>query len=106
MEKLKILFLCGYHPLPLVAGIRLRIYNIGKLLQNFGDVTLGIISRYERKDYDAEAIKQEFGDFININASEKPEASVLRKIRLLYDKKWITGRDYAISKKNRALYEH
>jgi glycosyltransferase involved in cell wall biosynthesis len=103
LERQKILYLCGYHPLPVVAGIRHRIYNIGRLLQNLGDVTLGVVSLYKSKDYDAEGIKQNFGDFINIYASERPENSVFKKLRLLYDKKWIKGRDYLISKKNGSL---
>ena len=63
-------------------------------------MTLGVISLYKRKDYDPEAIKREFGEFISMNAVRQPERGVFRKLRLLWDKKWVEGRDYLISAEN------
>jgi len=107
MKNLKILYLCGYPPLPLLAGNNHRIYHIGKLLQEYGTVTLGIISRWE-DHYDAskrEGTRDEFGDFICMGASVEPNKSFVGRARLFINMKWVEGRSPFIGRTNRTLLE-
>jgi glycosyltransferase involved in cell wall biosynthesis len=93
----KILYICGHVPCPAVCGAQLRIFNIGKLLQQQGTVRLVVIQYGEPTQEEFEATRAAFGDFDYFAPENSVGRGVISKIRRIVDLRWVQGRTETVS---------
>jgi len=101
LGKLRILYICGRAPCPATYGAQLRILNIGRLLQKQGAVRLVVVPRKKPDKQQIEQTKAVFGDFNCLLAEIKSNPGFRYKIRRMIDRRWVQGRDDAISVRDR-----
>ena len=65
-DRPKILYICGYYPCPATFGAKLRILNIGRILQKISDLKLVVVSPLEPNEEETEKTRACFGDFYHL----------------------------------------
>jgi glycosyltransferase involved in cell wall biosynthesis len=93
----KILYICGHVPCPAACGAQLRILNIGRLLQQQGEVRLIVIRYGELAKQELEATRAVFGDFDYYVPENSAGRGITPRIRRGVDLRWVRGRTETVS---------